>query len=67
MLRAPKTSDFIECERAFGRRVFRRNPAERLTGVRLGLGQDAAGLGDIVVLRSGAGCGFIDGDRIVYD
>ncbi len=48
-------ADFIECERAVGPREFRRDPEGRLTDVRLGLGQDAAGLGDSVALSAGAG------------
>ncbi len=63
----PGSADFIECERAVGPREFRRNPGERLTGVRLGIGcaRGAARLGDIVVLGAGAGCGFPGGCRIV--
>ncbi|MCP4583251.1 MAG: hypothetical protein GY839_16710 [candidate division Zixibacteria bacterium] len=57
----PRTSvrDVGPCE-------FKRNPEERLTDVRLGIGcaRGAARLGDAVVLGAGAGCGFPDGCRI---
>ncbi len=60
-------ADFIECERAVGPREFRRNPEDRLTDVRLGIGctRDTARLGDIVIIGAGAGCCSAGDGRIV--